>query len=83
MKTDSILINTTRGAIVDEDPLYSELRNKRLSAAFDVYWRESYTGKLIEFYPHRIFITPHVASTCSKFLIGCKYDLNNPIKEFI
>lgn len=79
MKNDAVLINTARGAIVDEDALYAELQNCRLRAAFDVYWQEPYTGKLKEFYPERFFMTPHVASTCSEFLQGCKKDLNQLI----
>ena len=74
-KDQAILINTARGAIVSEDALYHELQNKRLFAAFDVFWQEPYTGKLTEFYPERFFMTPHVASTCDAFLQGAARDL--------
>ena len=77
MKNGSILINTARGAIVDEDALYVELQNGRLKAAFDVYWQEPYEGKLTEFHSDLFFMTPHIASTCSGFLNGCRNDLNN------
>ena len=81
MKSGAALINTARGAIVDEDALYAELQNGRLRAAFDVYWQEPYTGKLKEFYPERFFMTPHVASTCKEFLQGCRKDLDSLIRE--
>ena len=81
MKTGAVLINTARGAIVDEDALYTELQNGRLRAAFDVYWQEPYYGKLKEFYPDRFFMTPHVASTCSEFLQGCRKDIDNLISD--
>jgi phosphoglycerate dehydrogenase-like enzyme len=81
MRSDSILINTSRGAIVDEKALYKEIKQKRLKAAFDVFWEEPYKGKLVKFHPNSFFMTPHVASTCSDFLLGCRKDLNSLIKE--
>jgi len=75
MKDGTSLINTARGAIVDEDALYEELENSRLKASFDVYWQEPYVGKLKKFYPDHFYMTPHIASTCREFLTGCKNDL--------
>jgi len=79
MKSGAALINTARGPIVNEDALYLELKNKRLIAAFDVFWQEPYCGKLKEFFPDHFFMTPHVASTCDGFLVGCRNDLNQLI----
>ena len=79
MKNGAVLINTARGAIVDEDALYREIKQERLHAAFDVYWQEPYHGKLKDFHPERFFMTPHVASTCSGFLIGCRDGLDQLI----
>ena len=79
MKTGAVLINTARGAIVDEEALYDEIKSGRLRAAFDVYWQEPYRGKLKEFYPDRFYMTPHVASTCSSFLKGCRDGLDQLI----
>lgn len=81
MKDGAVLINTARGAIVDEDALYFEINRNRIKAAFDVYWQEPYNGKLKEFHPDRFFMTPHVASTCTGFLQGCRRDLDKMIKE--
>lgn len=79
MKDGGVLINTARGAIVDENALYKEIKSGRLKAAFDVYWQEPYEGKLKEFHPESFYMTPHVASTCSGFLDGCRKDLNSLI----
>ena len=79
MKKDAALINTSRGAIVDENALYKEIQSGRLIAAFDVYWQEPYLGKLKEFYPDKFYMTPHVASTCDGFLKGCRNDLHQLI----
>jgi len=81
MKSGSVLINTARGAIVDEEALYTELENHRLKAAFDVYWQEPYMGELKKFYPDRFFMTPHVASACSEFIQGCRKDIDNLIND--
>ena len=83
MKNGSILINTARGPIVNEEDLYNELINKRIFAAFDVFWEEPYVGKLKEFYPRFFSMTPHVASTCSDFLKGCRKDLDLFINEIL
>ena len=79
MKNNSVLVNTARGAIVDEEALYDEIKSGRLRAAFDVHWQEPYRGKLKEFYPDRFYMTPHVASTCSSFLKGCRDGLDQLI----
>jgi len=81
MKDRASLINTARGAIVDEDALYRELKIGRLYAAFDVYWQEPYEGKLKQFHPKSFYMTPHVASTSIGFLGGCRDDLNKLIME--
>jgi len=81
MKNNSILINTARGAIVDEIALYNEISKGRIRAAFDVFWQEPYNGTLKEFYPDRFYMTPHVASTCSGFLKGCRVGLDSLLQK--
>jgi len=81
MKDNSVLVNTARGAIVDENALYTELRVGRLKAAFDVFWQEPYDGKLKQFHPDRFFMSPHVASTCNGFLKGCRKGIDDLISD--
>jgi phosphoglycerate dehydrogenase-like enzyme len=81
MKDNALLVNTARGALVNEEALFQELTRGRLYAAFDVYWQEPYEGKLKKFHPHRFFMTPHVASTCDAFLKGAANDLRQLIQE--
>lgn len=81
MQDGVVLVNTARGAIVDEDALYTKIQSGRLRAAFDVYWQEPYQGKLKEFHPEHFYMTPHVASTCNGFLEGCRKGLDNLIEE--
>ena len=37
MKNNAVLINTARGAIVDENALYNEIKSQRLRCAFDAF----------------------------------------------
>ena len=81
MKDGSVLINTARGAAVNEDALFKEIESFRLLAAFDVYWQEPYQGKLKKYHPDHFYMTPHVASTCNGFLEGCRKDLDILIED--
>jgi D-3-phosphoglycerate dehydrogenase / 2-oxoglutarate reductase len=81
MKNGSILINTARGSIVDENALYEEIKSNRLTAAFDTFWKEPYNGNLIEFYPDKFYMSPHIAGYTDSFLLGCRAALDALIKE--
>ena len=74
LKDGAALVNTARGAVVDEDALYRELASSRLRAAFDVFWKEPYRGRLLELPTDRFLVTPHVASTCREFVTGTAED---------
>lgn len=66
MKPSSLLVNTARGAVLDEDALYDALAAERLAgAALDVYKQEPYQPQS----PQRdlrtlcnVVLTPHVGS---------------------
>ena len=61
MKSDSVLINTSRGEIVDELALYTALKNGELAGAgLDVFEQEPYLGPLIEL--ENVVLTPHIGS---------------------
>ena len=81
MKDNSCLVNTARGQIVDEEALYFEIKSGRLTAAFDVFWKEPYNGKLKKYHPEKFLMSPHIASTCSEFLEGCREGLDRLIDD--
>ena len=81
MKDNAVIINTARGSLVDEEALYNEIMNDRLSAAFDVFWEEPYKGMLSELSSDKFFMSPHIASTCTGFLLGCRNALDGLIQD--
>jgi D-3-phosphoglycerate dehydrogenase len=61
MRTDAMLVNMSRGGIVDEGALVTALKNQTLKgAALDVYSKEPYTGPLTEI--ENVILTPHLGS---------------------
>jgi len=61
IKKGAILINTSRGGLIDEDVLYEMLQSKYLGgAAIDCFEHEPYTGRLIEL--DNIILTSHIGS---------------------
>ncbi|MBE9585358.1 phosphoglycerate dehydrogenase [Mucilaginibacter sp. JRF] len=61
VKPTAMLINISRGGIVDEDALYTALTIGKLgSAAIDVFVQEPYTGPLTEL--DNVVLTPHIGS---------------------
>jgi len=74
LRDGALVVNTSRGPVIDEDALYAELSSGRLRAAIDVFWKEPYKGKLTELPSDRFIRTPHIASTCKEFLQGTATD---------
>jgi len=61
MKDGAILLNLSRGGIVDEEALYDHLINSHLGgAALDTFLTEPYTGPLSTL--DSVILTPHIGS---------------------
>ena len=61
MNPNAILINASRGEIVDEKALHSALKSNKLAGAgLDVFHEEPYSGILTEL--NNIVITPHIGA---------------------
>jgi phosphoglycerate dehydrogenase-like enzyme len=82
MKEGAILINTSRGNIVSEDALFDEISQKRIKAAFDVFWTKPYNGKLKQFHPDYFLMTPHIAGKSDSGIRGTAEDLKLFLKGF-
>lgn len=65
-KQDLIVVNSSRGKVVNEDYIYELIRNKRIIYACDVLQNEQNIeklrkSKLLNLQSNRVTITPHVA----------------------
>jgi glyoxylate reductase len=61
LQDGATLVNTARGAIVDEDALVEELVSGRISAGLDVFADEPHVPERLLELPN-VVLTPHVAS---------------------
>ena len=61
LRDGATLVNTARGAIVDEDALVDELVSGRISAGLDVFAEEPHVPERLLDLPN-VVLTPHIAS---------------------
>ncbi len=61
MKSDAVLVNTSRGSTIDEGGLIKALKENLIScAALDVFEPEPYCGELLDF--ENVILTPHIGA---------------------
>jgi len=61
MKKNAFLVNLSRGGMIDEEALVTELKSGKLAgAALDVFGNEPYNGPLCNF--ENVILTPHSAT---------------------
>ena len=82
MKDEAILINASRGEIIDENALISALsENKIAGAGLDVFNEEPYFGNLSKY--NNVILTPHIASYAKEIRVKMELEaVNNLLKEF-
>ena len=61
LRDGATLVNTARGAIVDEEALVDELAAARISAGLDVFVHEPHVPERLRDLPN-VVLTPHIAS---------------------
>lgn len=82
MKNTALLINVSRGGVVDENALYQALLEKQIgAAALDVFENEPYNGKLKEL--DNVILTPHLGSYAAEAKLKMEIDAVNNFLEVI
>lgn len=61
LRDGTTLVNTARGAVVDEDALVDELVSGRITAGLDVFVHEPHVPEALRGLPN-VVLTPHIAS---------------------
>ena len=68
MKPDALLVNTSRGGVIDEAALYDALKEKRIGgAALDVLVQEPFDTSSPLFSLDNVIFTPHLAAFSADF----------------
>jgi D-3-phosphoglycerate dehydrogenase len=80
MKDGVVLINTSRGGVIDEDALYEGCKSGKIAgAALDVYKEEPYKGKLLEL--DNVYFTPHLGASTKEAQVRIGKEIAEKIKE--
>ena len=69
MKEGSIIINTSRGGIVDEVALLSAVKDKKIRAALDVFEVEPQLGTALINHPN-VYPTPHIGGNSNESVLA-------------
>lgn len=78
MKESTIIINTARGNLIDENALYNALKNGKIAgAALDAFIEEPYKGKLIEL--NNIILTPHIGTATIETRLAMEKEASNKL----
>jgi glyoxylate reductase len=65
LRDGATLVNTARGAVVDEDALVDELASGRINAGLDVFVHEPHVPERLRSLPN-VVLTPHIASATAE-----------------
>jgi phosphoglycerate dehydrogenase-like enzyme len=89
MKPDAILVNTARGAIIDEEALYTHLKNHpTFLAGIDTWWIEPLRGGTFRMeYPFlelpNVLGSPHNSALVSQVILDAARQASENVKQFL
>ena len=82
MSKDTILVNTSRGGIINEKDLYHSLKTKLIqSAAIDVFEKEPYIGLLSKL--DNCLLTAHMGSMTKRCRSNMEIEATREVVRFI
>ena len=82
MKPDAVIINTSRGGIINEQDLYKVMNSGHLSgAAIDVFENEPYSGPLSEI--ERCILTAHMGSMSLDCRVRMEREATEEVVRFL
>ena len=88
MRGDAMLVNVSRGAIVDEDALYAALRDRRIGgAALDVWWDAPVGAAASESVSRfaalpQVIATPHHSGHAARTFVRRAMEISDNINAF-
>lgn len=89
MKPDAILVNTARGAIIDEEALYTHLKNHpTFLVGIDTWWIEPLRGGTFRMeYPFlelpNVLGSPHNSALVSQVILDAARQAGENVKQFL
>ena len=82
MRKGAILVNLSRGGMIDEQGLVNALQSKHLAGAgLDVFEEEPYTGPLCDF--ENVILTPHCATLPIETRVAMEYECIDKAVRFV
>jgi D-3-phosphoglycerate dehydrogenase / 2-oxoglutarate reductase len=84
MKKDTVIINTARGKLIDEEALIKALKEERIAgAALDVYRDEPLKNEKLYSIKDNLVLTPHIGSQTKETQIEASVSIAEKICEFL
>ena len=84
MKKESILINTSRGSVVNEQDLIQALLDEKIAgASLDVFSQEPLDKKNPLFNINNVFLSPHISGNFSQYQEQMMIQFNDMLIKFI
>jgi D-3-phosphoglycerate dehydrogenase len=84
LRPDAILVNTSRGPVIDQEALIETMRNRRIAAAaLDVFESEPLDAAHELRSMDNVIVTPHMAGYSVEALADLRADMCNTVAEWI
>ena len=84
MNKNTIIINTARGSLIDEEALVKALKNKQIGgAALDVYQQEPLTNLDLCSCEDNLILTPHIGSQTVETQIQASVMITSKITDYL